>query len=1055
MKEKFILFSPRLFYFLFFLLSLTTTQTFSQDPAIKRKKPPLDRNAGDTTEKRYPKGAIFGTVTDPDGLPIEGVSANLKGTQTGTLTDAKGNYLLKTIEPHGTLVFSYVGYLPQEVAVHSQRKIDITLHTSSSNLDQVVIVGYGSQKKRDVTGAISSVSKEQIKERQPLNILDALQGQVPGLQIAQESGRPGATSSIRIRGTATLEAGANPLYIVDGAQGVNIDGINPADIESVEVLRDAASAAIYGARSANGVIIITTKKGKDGKPRIGVQYLHSLGTLAHKVPQANAADRRLLDLKRSTSGTNPPPADSLNPGYNADNDYQDMLTRTATRNQVDLSVSGASQGLNYYSSLGYLDDQGIIVNSWAKVVRARFNVDYVPNPRFSFGSRIQAYYEKENRINEGNTLSQALQRPPNFRVYLQDGTLSGIIGGRRNPLAEALLDKNNFATYDASIYNYIAYNIRKELKFTVDANVRATHVHNLVFTPKLVSAATPLNNSIKDSTDLNTYWQVQGYFNYDKIFAKDHHITGVLGVSADDGFDHTVSNTGTNLVSETVLTLNSAQIQSPGITHEEQYFSNSAFGRLGYSYKGRYLVNSNFRADASSRFGKDRRWGYFPSASVGWRFSDEKFMDWTRKYLDDGKLRASYGVTGNDQIGPYESILTYTFGTNYYNGVSGAATSGTFGNSTLSWESTTQLDIGTDLSLLNGRLSFTTDYYDKLTSKLLYSAPLPSNTGFNGVKVNVGDIRNRGFEFLVSAYPIRNKDFQWNILYNMSFNNNTVRKLYGGTGLLPVASGTQVWKVSEGGRLGDFYGYKALGVYAYDQSNAYTSDWQQLTPVFNNGAFTGYTYQGKAYTGKVNQLYTNGALLKGGDMIWQNTDKDSVIDDNDRIILGNAQPKWIAGFTNFIVYKQFSLSFGFYISWGAKIFDQARLDLNSNATTNVTPEPDYIKGAWWHPGDVTIYPVAKKITVDNGRDGSSLYIEDASFIRLRNVRFNYQVPPKILSKIRLGSLSVFVYGNNLLTWTKYKWYDPEINLGSALTPGLDNGRYPRKRELGAGVYVNF
>ena len=1000
--------------------------------------------------------AVRGTVSDPDGNGIEGASVNIKGTNAGTVTDSKGNYSLNVAKPNTVLVYSYVGYTPQEVAINSRKKINVTLRPNASNLDAVVVIGYGSQKKRDVTGAISSVGKEQIKERQPLNVLDALQGQVPGLQIAQESGRPGANSSIRIRGTATLEAGADPLYIVDGAQGVNIDGINPADIESIEVLRDAASAAIYGARSANGVIIITTKKGKDGKPRIALQYLNSYGTLAHKVPQANAADRRLLDLKRSSSGVSNRPTDSLNPGYNADNDYQDLLTRTAIRNQVDLSVSGGTKVLNYYSSLGYYDDEGIIVNSWAKSVRGRFNVDFTPSTRVTFGSRIQAYYEKENRINEGNSLQQAIQRPPNFRIYWPDGTLSGIIGGRRNPLAEALLDKNNYDTYDASIYNYFTYNFFKELKFTVDANFRTTYVHNLAFTPKLVSSANPLNNSLDDATDFNTYWQVQGYFNYDKTFASNHHITAVLGVSADQGFDHTAENQGTNLLSESVLTLNSAQVLLPGTTHEEKYFSNSVFARLGYAYKGKYLINSNFRADASSRFGKDNRWGYFPSASIGWRFSEEKFMDWARKYLTDGKLRMSYGATGNDQIGPYESILTYTFGSNYYNGVSGVATNSTFGNNRLSWESTTQLDIGTDLTLLNGRLSITADYYNKLTSKLLYSAPLPSNTGFNSVKVNVGDIQNKGFEFLVSGYPVRTKDLQWNISYNMSFNNNTVKKLYGGTDLLPSGSGAHVWRVSEGGRLGDFYGYKALGVYAYDQSNAYTPDWQQLTPVFDNsGTFTGYTQNGKPYTGEVKQLYTNGNLLKGGDMIWQNTDKDSVIDDNDRIILGNAQPKWIAGLTNLITYKQFTLSFSFYVSWGGQIYNRARENLNSNATTNVTPEPDYIHGAWWHQGDQTIYPVAKKSGVDNGRDGSSLYIEDASFIRFRNLRLSYNLPSKILSKIKMSSLSVFVYGNNLLTWTKYKWYDPEISLGSALTPGVDSGRYPREREIGGGLNVNF
>ncbi|HVG15057.1 MAG TPA: SusC/RagA family TonB-linked outer membrane protein, partial [Chitinophagaceae bacterium] len=471
------------------------------------------------------------------------------------------------------------------------------------------------------------------------------------------------------------------------------------------------------------------------------------------------------------------------------------------------------------------------------------------------------------------------------------------------------------------------------------------------------------------------------------------------------------------------------------------------------SYKGKYLFNSNMRADASSRFGRDNRWGFFPSASIGWRFSDEKFLDWSRKYLDDGKVRISYALTGNDRVGPYESIQRYVFGSNYYNGVSGVAPNSLFGNSRLSWEEQTQFNAGMDLAFLKGRLSLTVDYYNKITSNLLYSAPLPYETGFTSVKVNVGSIQNRGLEFLLSGYPVRGKNLQWNASYNMSFNNNTVKELYGGTTLLP--GNPNVWKVNVGGRLGDFYGYRALGVYQYDQSNAYNDDWQQLTPVFTNGTFSGYTFEGKTYSGNVQRIYSQGQILKGGDMIWENTRKDSVIDDADRIILGNAQPDWIAGLTNIVSYKGMSLSFSFYMSWGGTIYNRARQQLNLNVTTNVTPEPDYIRQSWYKPGDITIYPIARNNGAGNGREGSSLYMEDATYLRLRNLRFSYEIPRAISSKVKLNGLSFFVYGNNLLTWTRYKWYDPEISLGSALTPGLDNGRYPRKREFGGGINVNF
>ena len=1001
----------------------------------------------------YAQTRISGFVKDAAGRPLEGVSVRLKGAATGTVTDSAGAYTISVPNAQTVLVFSSSGFAAIEETVGSNTSISPVLKQSLTNLEEVIVVGYGTQRKRDVTGAIASVNSTQIAQRQPVDVFDALQGQVAGVVIAQESGRPGAGSSIRIRGTGTLEGGADPLYIVDGAQGVNIDGINPADIESIEILKDAASAAIYGARSANGVIIITTKRGREGKPKIDARYLASLSTLSRKVPQANAAERRLLDLKRSSSGTISTPTDSLNPGYNADNDYQDLLTQTAVRHQVDLGISGATNTLNYYASLGLLKDKGLIVNSWADIVRGRFNIDYKPNAKFTFGTRIQGSYQRENRINEGNTLGQAIQRPPNFRIYFQDGSLSNLIGGRRNPLAEALYRKNEFDIYDASLYNYASYNFTKDLKFTVDANVRATYQKNIEFAAKLLSSANPLNNELFENTELTTYWMTQAFLNYNKTLGGKHTLTGVLGVSADKGFEHTTTQGGTNLVTETVLTLNSVGIITESTTAEEKVFSTSAFARLGYSFKGRYLFNSNFRADASSRFGKDNRWGFFPSASIGWRFSDESFMEWTRGVLDDGKIRASYGLTGNDRVGPYEAIQRYVFGDNYYNNISGVGPNSLFGNSKLSWEEQTQFNVGTDLVFFNGRLNVTADYYNKITSNLLYSAPLPYETGYSSVKVNVGAIQNKGFEFLIGGYPIRGKNFQWNVSYNMSFNNNTVKELYSGTSLLP--GNPNVWLVNEGGRLGDFYGYTALGVYAYDQSNAYTDNWDQLTPVFTNGTFSHYEYQGKAYSGPVKQLTTQGNLLKGGDVIWQNTKRDSVIDDADRVILGNAQPDWIAGLTNVVTYKGISLSFSFYVSWGGMIYNRARQQLNINATTNVTPEPDYINGAWWKPGDVTIYPIARNLPVGNGREGSSLYMEDASFIRLRNARLAYEVPRKIASKIRLNGVSVFAYGNNLLTWTHYKWYDPEISLGSALTPGLDNGRYPRKREFGAGINVNF
>lgn len=990
---------------------------------------------------------VHGTVKDANGKGLGAITVTVKGTTVGTSTNNEGKFSLTVPGPASVLVFSSVGYTTKEIKVGAQTTFTVSMAAGNTAMDEVIVIGYGTQRKKDVTGAISSVSAKQIEERQAVDVLDAMQGQAPGLQIAQESGRPGAGNSVRIRGIGTFQGGADPLYIVDGAQGVNIDGINPNDIESIEILKDAASAAIYGSRSANGVVIITTKKGKEGKPTLDVRYLTSVSQLSHKIPQSNAAERRLLDRKRGSSGGLN--TDSLNPSFNADNDHQDMLTRTANRQQVDISLGGASQNLNYYGSLGYLKDEGIIINSWAKILRGRFNIDYKATPKLTYGNRIQFSYQTENRINEGNTLNQAIQRPPNFRIYFADGTLAGIIGGRRNPVAEALLRKNEYQIPDGNFYNYISYQLLPSLKLTVDANVKATYTHHLEFSPKLLSN-TGNDNDGSDEQKWQTYWMTQAYLNFNKTLGGDHALTGVLGVSADRNFSRGMEIGGTSYVTEEVITQNSPQVYTIPVNNEKRYTSVSGFGRLGYSYKGKYLLNSNVRADASSKFGKDKRWGYFPSISAGWRFSEEPFMQWAYKYLADGKIRASWGLTGNDRIGEYDAIRTYTFGNNWYNGISGVAPDLTFGNPALSWEETKQFNLGIDLSFLRGRLTITADYYNKITDKLLYQAPLPYETGFNDVNVNIGSIQNKGLEFIINGSPVKNNQFSWNVIYNMSFNNATIKSLYGN---VPIIGGN--WITREGQRLGDFYGWQALGVYQYDESNAYTDDWEQLTPVMNGGVFSGYTLNGKAYNGNVNKLKTQGNVLKGGDMIWANNNKDSVIDDADRVPLGNAQPKWTAGLANQFTYKNISLSFNVYVSWGGLLYDRGRQQLNTNATTNVTPDPEYINNAWWHPGDVTKWPIAKNNGMGNARELSSLYLEDASFIRLRNVRLTYTLPKKIMAKAKMKGAALYLYGNNLLTWTNYYWYDPEISFNNALQMGQDNGRYPRKREIGAGINLNF
>lgn len=999
---------------------------------------------------------VSGKVTDDAASPLPGVNIIVEGSSTGTTTDADGEFTLSVNSSDAVLVFSFIGYTSQRVPVGIQTAIDVSLLPDLKTLEEIVVVGYGSMPKRDVTGAIASVGAKTIAERVPTNVFDALQGQVAGLQIVSESSRPGAGSTVRIRGTGTIQGGADPLYIIDGAQARDPNGINPNDIASIEVLKDAASAAIYGVQAANGVIIITTKKGVEGKPRFDVNYLRTYSKIANKIPQATADERRLFDIKRSSTGTASVQLDSLNPSFNADNDMLDYITRTAVRDQVDLSVSGAAKGFNFYTSLGYLGEEGVILNSWSKTLRNRINIDYT-DQRFSIGGRLNFSYTDENRINESNTLIQAIQRPPTFRVYFPDGTIAPVIGGRRNPVADALLRKNEYDIYRGSLFTYLGYKITDFLKITTDFQFRLNDEHRNYFEPKLIS--TSGINSGGNAEGIDLYWISQTYLNFEKSFG-EHDVTAVLGTSADKNVDRNQQIEGSNYVTEIVNTTNAIQLldQTDTFTNEERYTTVSFFGRVGYSFKGRYIFNASLRRDGSSKFGKNNRWGNFPGVSVGWRFSNEPFMNWATRVLDDGKFRVSYGETGNASIPEYASIQQYTFGSNFYNGVSGVGPSATFGNADLSWERTRQINAGIDLSFFNNRATLTVDYYNKITDNLLYEAPLPTETGFNNVFVNVGSIGNKGIEVALGVYPIDRGNFRWHTTFNITFNNDEVRELYGG---IPITPANQ-WYVETGGRLGNFYGYQYKGVYPYDESNAYTESGEMLTLVVDgegnivtdgNGDPT-YLLNGQSYSGTVAQLRGASGIFKGGDVIWQDLNGDGLIDNTDRMVLGNAQPEFYMGWGNTVTYKNFSLAFNFYVNWGNKIYDKARRDTYVMSPTNITPQPYFIHRSWNQPGDVTDIWISRN-TPHNLQELNSYFLEDGSFIRLRNVRLSYQLGNNIASLLHLKGLSAYIYGSNLLTWTNYLWFDPEININNPLQMGRDTGAYPRKREFGAGINIGL
>ncbi|WP_352432870.1 TonB-dependent receptor [Mucilaginibacter sp. PAMB04168] len=1036
---------------------------------------------------------ITGTVTDSKGDALPGVTVKVKGSNGGGNTDGNGKFSLTVPNANATLVFTYVGFNTLEQALNGRTSVSVKLQESSTALQEVVIsTGYGGvQRKRDITSAISTVTDKQIQERQPLNLFDALQGQAAGVLVINDNGEPGAEGSITVRGPSTFSSegqGTNPLYVIDGVITQNASLLNPNDIQSVEVLKDAASAAIYGSRAANGVILITTKRGVEGKTRIDLQYTYTIGKLAHFIQTANAADVRYYRRLQGglTPGYGSTLVDSLNPGQNSDNDLQRLvLGNTSRRHDVKFSIGGGQKNLTYAASFNYLDDAGTLTNTYSKRIQSRVNVDYQFLKFVKYSGNISFYRQTGNYSNFGNQIRPAFDRPSNYLLYYPNGELTSYINGKRNPIANALYEENTREEYRTQFVNSLNFDLTKDLKLTTTLNTQLDNSEGISFSPRSVNSQDQQTNSLRNNIFQRFYYEAQAYLNYNKTIAKDHSISATLGVSRDRVRTDTTNLIAANIVFENIRTVPGANLN--GLRSQRVRFvpvsTGSYFGRVNYSYKGKYILQGVYRNDASSRFGPANRSGGFPAASAGWRFTDEKFLGFTKKFLDDGKIRFSYGKAGNDPIGAFDAVPLVDIGSDIYNKVAGIAPTYNLANPSLRWETTTTKDLGLDLNFLKGRLTATIDAYIRTTNDLLYNRQVPKETGFTVQRVNVGTIQNKGLEFVLSGNAIRTKNFNWTINANASLERGKIVSLNNGesfvaTGSGGVSGGNARYLVADGLRIGSFYGWKNLGIYQYDASNAYTPDGQRLTPIGitavtttrggptatspngNAGATVASSYQlnGQPYSGQVVRKKTSGgAVLLGGDTEWEDVNNDGIIDDNDRQVIGNAQPDIYLGFVNNFTYKQFSLSFIINATLGGQVYNQFKQNLTNFANAGGPSLPEAIYGAWTKQGDIATYPYyPDKDTRGSQRiGGNSYFLENGSFVRLSNARLTYRFDSKLANKFFTKNLSLYMYGINLLTWTNYSGFDPEFTPSSGLTPGDDTGRYPKRREFGFGLNVAF
>lgn len=1011
---------------------------------LRRAAPSLDQRMVQT---------ISGKVTDGEsGEPLPGVNVLAKGTSIGTVTDIDGNFRLTIEDNVRTLVFSSIGYTTEEVDINGRNTINLTLMPDIQSLSEVVVVGYGTQQKKDVTGSITSVKLEEVKNMAVASPDALLQGKAAGVQVVQNSGTPGGEVFVRVRGTASLLGETRPLFVIDGVPMNNstavaaggqrnstLADINPNDIESMEILKDAAATAIYGARGSNGVVLITTKRGKEGKARInfdaytGVQSIWRDFDLLNGQGFNNLLTESLVN--RNPDLLNNPPYDNLEvSGLNTN--YQDEIFRTAPISNYSLSVTGGNERMKSYLSLGYFNQQGTIIGQEFERFSVRLNLDYQATDRLKVGTSTTLSNTLQSRVQNDfsglSVLGNALIRNPNLPVYNEDGTYSVDPLRTENPvqLANEITFEGNQRRLITNFYG--EYEIIEGLTFRSVLGVDYNDDRQNRYIPSFILSRTGIAEARADFLDEQTILN-DNTLTYNKSFG-DHNISVLAGF----GFQRSNFNilrtggrqTGSDII-KTVGAIADPFIPSQNITG---WGIVSYFGRANYSFKDKYLVEGSFRVDGSSRFGANNRYGVFPGLSVGWRVSEEAFLR-DISVVTDLKIRAGIGVTGNqDGIGNFASRALYSVGRNY-DGNPGIGQNN-IPNLDLGWESTTTTNVGVDLAMFNGRVSTTVEAYIKQTSDLIFSRNLPWTSGFWSIgNANIGDMENRGLEIALSTQNTTG-EFKWSTDFNISFNR------------------VQITSLPENGEAGSDYIFKLPN--AYGVEGAY-SIYRIGEPV---GSFFGYIFDGVYSTDQEipEALFDRG--VRAGDVNFRDLNEDGVYDrQNDRAIIGNALPLHIGGFTNNFSYKGIELSVLFNWSYGNDMYNMTRAVLTSMSEDYNQSTETLLR--WRQPGDVTTVPRAiygsSSVSGAAPTDASSRYIEDGSFLRMRNATLAYNFPSSLLQRINVASARIYFSGQNLLTFTNYTGLDPENqNQGTGVPAlGVDYLTQPQPRIYMVGINLGL
>ena len=982
------------------------------------------------------KGVVTGAE---DGLTIPGVSVVVKGTTNGTTTDLDGKYEIK-VGTNTILVFSYIGMKPFEATVGTRAELNVALQTDNFAMDEVVVVGYGVQKKSDITGAVASVDFEDL-ESQPINtVSDALKGRIAGVQVISNSGSPGGSTSIRVRGIGSVN-NSEPLYVVDGIPTADINFLNPNDIASIEVLKDASSSAIYGSRGANGVVLVSTKSGKvNSAPSISVDAYYGVKEVLNNWETTSGSE--WYSIQEEMNKTRTSPLDLSQVDKNVNTDWFDEITRSATVQDYNVSVSGGSDKLTYILGAGYYDEEGTVKGSDYERITTRLKTDYQAKEYLKIGTNINIQSNQRSSITEGSyhtgVINTAIKLEPVVPVWINEAEGKydfSKFTDYPNPVAQIAYD--NYRTEQFRLLGnvYAELEIIKDLKLKTSYGLNRTVTDTYDFDP-VYTVNTNQNNGVSKvyrGYDRSVYQTWENTLAYNKTIGK-HDIGALVGFTKEKSRYESLTGSKTNVPNEdeALWYLDGAADGDLTTGSAEEYTLMSYLGRVNYSYDNKYLMTVNFRTDGSSRFADGNRWGYFPSVALGWKLSEENFMkdiDW----LSILKLRGGWGQIGNQNIGiyPYQTTMNgsaqyrYIFGNDEEVNQGYVVTS--MKDRNIQWETVESLNLGFDAALFDARMEVSFDWFNKDTKNMLLSVPIPYYYGYeSGPVVNVGEANNKGLELSLGWRDQIGKDFSYNIGVNVSTYKNEMKSIGSGQ---PITGGAyylgNATNTEEGESIGYFYGYKTDGVF---QTQA---------------EIDAYATQG------------NNSLLQPGDMKFVDVTGDGVVDGDDRTKIGSPDPDYTYGINLGAQYKNWEISAFIQGSKGNEIFNAMKTHLYKFDETNKHKD---MLNSWTPTNTNTNMPRLTGYDRNDTNRTSDRFVEDGSYMRLKNLMLAYNFPKRWLNHAKLSSAKLYFSGQNLWTVTDYSGADPEIGQISStnyLSRGVDIGTYPQAKTYVVGVKLGF